>query len=201
MSYDDAQEAAGAIRRARAASNEGFAAQDPQAIAQHWLPGMLVTQATLGEHTLGADANVAMLAEMFATRADVNYQRTPTRVAPALRVGFSAEEGRWEGSWRDADGRSAGKSGVYFAQWQAQPNSGGWLLRSEVFVPVAASAEPGAAEAERQIRQHRAASNAAILAHDIEGIVEHWLPDVHVTHSSGDVIGGADANRQMFAES
>ena len=52
------------------------------------------------------------------------------------------------------------------------------------------AAEPGAAEAERQIRQHRAASNAAILAHDIEGIVEHWLPDVHVTHSSGDVIGG-----------
>ena len=92
----DAQAAASAaICAAREESNRGFAAHDVGPIALHWLPGMLVTQATLGEHTVSAAANAAMLTEMFATRDHVLYCRTPVRVHASPQLGVAAEEGRW----------------------------------------------------------------------------------------------------------
>lgn len=134
----DAQAAASAaICAAREESNRGFAAHDVGPIALHWLPGMLVTQATLGEHTVSAAANAAMLTEMFATRDHVLYCRTPVRVHASPQLGVAAEEGRWEGSWLDANGARQGKSGVYFAQWRLQLDSARWLLNAEVFIPVA----------------------------------------------------------------
>jgi|EP01046_Picozoa_sp_COSAG06_P022511 ketosteroid isomerase-like protein len=193
--------AAAAIFAARAESNVGFTSHDVEPIKNQWLPTMLVTQATLGEHTLGASANAEMLADMFATRDQVLYSRTPTRVTASTQLEMAAEMGRWQGRWLDADGASQGKSGVYFAQWRLQPGSTLWLLNAEVFVPVAPAPSTGDVAAEAAIRTARASSNAAIKAHDIDGIAAHWLPDVHVTHSNGSILSGAAANREMFAES
>ena len=196
--------ATSAIRAARQESNIGFETHDVAPIARHWLPGMLVTQATLGEHTVSAPANAAMLTEMFATRDRVLYCRTPDRIQASSQLGMAAEQGHWEGSWLDADGVRQGKSGVYFAQWRLQPDSARWLINAEVFVPVSPAPSPNDAVAESAVRQARARSNAAFALQDIDAIAEHWLPEVHVTHSNGNVIGGVAANcatlSKMFAE-
>lgn len=44
----------------------------------------------------------------------------------------------------------------------------------------------------------RARSNAAIAAHDIEGIAREWMPDVHVVSSTGTQNAGIDANAQSM---
>ena len=190
--------ATAAIAAARADSNAGFTAHDVAPIKSHWLPTMVVTQATLGEHTKTAAANAAMLGEMFATRQGVRYERSPARIDANPALEMASEQGEWRGSWIDSAGSSQGKAGLYFAQWRLQPASGGWLLNAEVFAPVSSAPSPGDAAAEAAIRAARLASNAAILAHDGEGVATHWLPGVHVTHSNGDLLSGAAANKAMF---
>ena len=110
------------IRELRADSNAGFDSHDAERIASHWLPDMVVTQATLGEHTVGAATNRAMLQDMFGERPDVVYTRTPTEVVASPEVGFASEEGRWLGRWSgtaargETAGAPMGRGGVYFAQ-------------------------------------------------------------------------------------
>ena len=74
---------------------------DAGQVAAHWLPTVLVTQATLGEHTRGASTNRVMLEDMFVDRPDVLYVRTPQHIvaAPEAGSGFASEEGRWLGTW------------------------------------------------------------------------------------------------------
>ena len=192
------------IRELRADSNAGFDSHDAERIASHWLPTMVVTQATLGEHTVGAATNRAMLQDMFEERPDVVYTRTPTELVVSPEVGFASEEGRWLGRWSGTAerGETAGapmrRGGVYFAQWQWAAGAGGaprWLLKSEVFAPVAADSgheadEAAASEAEEQIRRRRAESCRAIADYDVDGIASHWLPEVCVTNSDGSTSGG-----------
>ncbi len=45
-----------------------------------------------------------------------------------------------------------------------------------------------------EIRAARARSNAAIAAHDTGAIAHEWMPDLHVTASTGSRTAGADAN-------
>lgn len=199
----DSDEAARAIRRARADSNAGFAARDTAQIASHWLPTVLVTQATLGEHTRGAEDNSRMLEGMFEQRPDALYVRTPHTVvaSPEAGSGFASEEGRWLGTWTgvasrgEPVGATMRKGGVYFAQWQLQPD-GRWLLQAEVYTPVpgdyieghvAGVAEEAVVE---EIRRHRAASCRAVAAHSNADIASHWLPNIIVTNSDGSIAGG-----------
>jgi ketosteroid isomerase-like protein len=47
----------------------------------------------------------------------------------------------------------------------------------------------------------RARSNAAIAAHDTAAILREWMPDIHVSASTGSQTAGADANaRAMQAQ-
>ena len=196
------------IRELRADSNAGFDSHDAERIASHWRPDMVVTQATLGEHTVGAATNRAMLQDMFEERPDVVYTRTPTEVVVSPEVGFASEEGRWLGRWSGTAvrGEPAGapmrRGGVYFAQWQWAAGAGGaprWLLKSEVFVPVAADSgheadAAAASEVEEEIRRCRAESCRAVAVHDMDGIASHWLPEVCVTYSDGSTaVGEIDA--------
>ncbi len=50
------------------------------------------------------------------------------------------------------------------------------------------------------IRALRAQSNAAIVAHDAEGVVAIMAPDVTVAVAGGPVLRGLEANRAAFAE-
>eukprot|EP01052_Picozoa_sp_SAG31_P057047 SAG31_NODE_16669_length_700_cov_1.519135_1_plen_103_part_10 len=89
------------ILQLRDDSNRGFAEHDAERISKHWLASMVVTQATAGEHTVGSDANRAMLERMFSERPDVLYIRTSTSVVVAspTEEGKAIEEGRWVGTW------------------------------------------------------------------------------------------------------
>src|SRR5687768_14057034 len=53
---------------------------------------------------------------------------------------------------------------------------------------------------ERVIRETRARSNAAIAAHDLDGIAEAWMPDVHVVSSTSAQTAGSQGNRQRMAQ-
>jgi RimJ/RimL family protein N-acetyltransferase len=194
------------IQRARADSNAGFVSHNVEQIAAHWLPGVVVTQATLGEHTRGAKANRQMLLEMFEDRPDVVYQRHPSEVKVSLEIGFASEEGRWHGQWTGPRGDTLTKSGVYFAQWirqQQSDNAPLWLLNAEVYAPVSDGVVHAAQteSVKEEVRLRRASSNHAIATHDIDAIVRCWLPSgVCITHSTGDVTVGLEANRALFEQ-
>lgn len=57
-----------------------------------------------------------------------------------------------------------------------------------------------ASENERLIRETRARSNAAIAAHDLDGIADAWLPDVNVVSSTSAQTVGSQGNRQSLAQ-
>ncbi|MEZ5293904.1 MAG: nuclear transport factor 2 family protein [Vicinamibacterales bacterium] len=79
-----------------------------------------------------------------------------------------------------------------------------WLTVSGLLAaPVAAvlgvaSAQPPDDAA--AIRAARAASNAAIAAHDVAGIARHWLPDVHIVTSTSTQGTGPEVNGQRMAQ-
>lgn len=71
--------------------------------------------------------------------------------------------------------------------------------------PVAAALAVAAGQAappddQGAIRAARAASNAAIAAHDVAGIERHWLPDVHIVTSTGAQGTGRDVNGTRMAQ-
>ena len=67
-------------------------------------------------------------------------------------------------------------------------------LLSTLVAPMAAQSD------EQQIREARARSNAAIAAHDIDGIAAVWMEDVHVVTSTGTGAVGRCVNRARFAD-
>lgn len=50
------------------------------------------------------------------------------------------------------------------------------------------------------IRAARAASNAAIAAHDVAGIARHWRPDVHIVTSTSAQGSGATVNGDRMTQ-
>lgn len=56
------------------------------------------------------------------------------------------------------------------------------------------------ADAAAQIRAARAASNAAIAAHDVPGIAGHWFDDVHIVTSTSAQGTGREANAARMAQ-
>lgn len=56
------------------------------------------------------------------------------------------------------------------------------------------------ADAEAQIRAARAASNAAIAAHDVPGIARHWLADVHIVTSTSAQGRGREDNAARMSQ-
>jgi ketosteroid isomerase-like protein len=64
---------------------------------------------------------------------------------------------------------------------------------------LGANAQPSAGH-EAAIRAARAQSNGAIARHDVPGIVQHWLPDVHIVTSTSAQATGRDANGDRMAQ-
>jgi ketosteroid isomerase-like protein len=56
-----------------------------------------------------------------------------------------------------------------------------------------------AQEDESAIRAARARSNAAIAAHDLDGLARVWMENVHVVTSTGAQEAGRERNRASFA--
>jgi uncharacterized protein (TIGR02246 family) len=72
-------------------------------------------------------------------------------------------------------------------------------LLALVICGVARPAMLAQATDEQTIRAARARSNAAIAAHDLDGIARVWMDDVHVVTSTSAQGAGRDENRQRMA--
>jgi ketosteroid isomerase-like protein len=53
---------------------------------------------------------------------------------------------------------------------------------------------------ERLIREARAANNRAIAAHDADAMAGQWMPNFHITSSTGTLRGGREENRASLAQ-
>ena len=77
------------------------------------------------------------------------------------------------------------------------PVISGWLLVTMLGVT---GAYAQAAGDEKQIRDARARSNAAIAAHDPPAIAQAWMEDLHVTSSTSAQTNGRAANQERMAQ-
>ncbi|HSR14412.1 MAG TPA: nuclear transport factor 2 family protein [Gemmatimonadales bacterium] len=120
------------IRAARAASNRAIAAHDADALAVTWMEDYHITPST-SDLLAGREANRRLFVELFRSRPDVVYVRTPDSVAVNRSWAVAAEQGHWTGQWTQA-GASIRIGGSYYAQWRK--SDGRWLIQAEVFVPT-----------------------------------------------------------------
>jgi uncharacterized protein (TIGR02246 family) len=72
-------------------------------------------------------------------------------------------------------------------------------LAAALTVTFVASVLSSPSADEALIRAARARSNAAIAAHDLDGIARVWMPDVHVVSSTSAQGAGRDENRARMA--
>ena len=119
-----------AIRGARDRSNRAIAAHDLAGVASVWLPEYHSVASTNAQ-AHGRDSARANFARYFATRPDVVYRREPTAITVNAAWGQAGENGRWTGSWTQADGVTR-VGGIYFAKWKKV--DGAWMLLAETFV-------------------------------------------------------------------
>ena len=123
----------GAIRAARAQSNQAIAAHDVAGIARHWLPAVHIVTSTSSQGS-GKGVNGQRMADQFTRRPDTVYVRTPSLVDVFAAWNVASERGEWTGRWTEPDGVVQVR-GTYLAQWRKV--NGTWLIQAEVFVPTA----------------------------------------------------------------
>jgi hypothetical protein len=118
------------IRIARRASNQAIARHDTIALARVFAPEFVSISST-NARSIGADSARSRYAQLFKTRRDVVFIRTPDSIAVNYMWGQAAESGRWTGRWTQIDGVT-NVGGSYFAKWVKRGDH--WLLLSETFV-------------------------------------------------------------------
>jgi ketosteroid isomerase-like protein len=119
-----------AIRSVRARNNAAIAAHDVKAMAEAWLPDY-VGVTSRNARDVGRDAARDSYAELIRTRPEVVFVRTPTAVTVNTQWLQAAENGRWTGTWKAADG-PVRVGGIYFAKWLK--TNGEWKILTETFV-------------------------------------------------------------------
>lgn len=125
----DARDAAD-IRAVRARNNQAIAAHDTIALSEAWLPEFWLVSSTNAQ-TAGRDVARSRFAQLFATRRDLIYVRTPDSVVVNSGWGQAAEYGTWTGRWTQADGLTQ-VGGRYFAKWRKVEQR--WMLLAETYV-------------------------------------------------------------------
>lgn len=123
------------IRVARARSNRAIAAHDLDSAAVLWSPDYVGVSST-NSRAIGRDAERALLAQLFASRPDAVYVRTPASITVNVAWGQAGESGRWSGKWSGANGVTR-VGGTYFAKWTK--SSGAWTIVAETFVQTSCS--------------------------------------------------------------
>lgn len=123
------------IRAARGHSNRAIAAHDTAALASVWLPEFHMVSST-NVQSPGRAAAVARFADLFASRPDVIFVRTPSTITVNRQWGQAAEQGRWTGRWTQDDGVTR-VGGIYFAKWKKAADE--WKLLAETFVQTTCS--------------------------------------------------------------
>lgn len=121
-----------AIRAERAASNAAIARRDAVGTASSMVAAYRVLPAG-APATVSRDSMVATLERQFADPAMLGYVRTPITIDISVTAPTAAEQGRWVGRRRRADGIQE-TSGTYYAAWRKTPE--GWRLQTETFVAL-----------------------------------------------------------------
>jgi ketosteroid isomerase-like protein len=122
-----------AVREARVAQNRVIVMGDLASVERFWTEDVTVRRA-LGIPVTGrAEARKAF--EFIGARDSVIvYQRATTGVEISRAWPLAFETGTWSGQLRDTLGPVV-ISGRFAAQWVKR--DGRWLIRSEIFVPLA----------------------------------------------------------------
>ena len=120
------------IRAARAAQNDAIASNDLDRAATFWTEDVTVRRA-LGQALSGRAAARQALAPPQAPARRIVYRRLTAAVEAGAQWPLAFETGTWEGHLDSADGPVV-VGGRFSAQWVKR--SGGWLIRSEVFVAL-----------------------------------------------------------------
>lgn len=123
------------VRSERAKSNAAIAAHDTTGLSSVFLPDY-VSVASANVQSTGRDAGRARYAQLFKSRPDVVFVRTPDSIAVNTLWGQAAESGHWTGRWTQPDGVT-NVGGSYFAKWRKV--DGHWMLLAEVFVQLSCS--------------------------------------------------------------
>lgn len=120
------------IRSARASFNAAIARRDVAAIVSFLDDDYQITT-SLGEMFRGRDSEAETWADLFASREELIYVRSPETVRISEAYPLAAESGNWTGSWSTANG-TVRTGGSYAAMWRRV--DGEWKVRSELFVAL-----------------------------------------------------------------
>ncbi len=136
-----AEDAAAAVRAARAAYNAAIVAHDVAGVRAAFVDAYVGIAGSGGEVISGGDAMAAYFGRSFANPDFITYVRTPDVVTAAVPADRVMERGHWLGRFRRPGGETR-LSGEYLAVWVPTPT--GWRLRSESFVTLARDDGPAA---------------------------------------------------------
>jgi ketosteroid isomerase-like protein len=122
----------GQIRDVRAAYNDAIARHDVPDIISFFDEEYQITT-SLGQLSQDRDGEAADWRELFASRQDLLYVRSPESIEISEDYPLAAEIGTWVGTWSTNQGpvRTGGR---YTAMWRQV--DGTWKVRSELFVAL-----------------------------------------------------------------
>ena len=123
------------IRSVREFSNQSIERKDTAALASVWTIDYHVITSRNFEVS-GRAANRDRFFNEFSSKPDVIYIRTPQSIEVFDKWNMASETGTWVGRWTDMDVHVE-VTGTYFAIWHHV--DGTWLIRAELFVPLACS--------------------------------------------------------------
>ena len=120
------------IRIERARYNDAIEDHDVPGIVS-FLDGEYQITTSLGQLSQGRDNDADSWEQLFASREDVLYVRTPEAIEVSKDYPLAAEVGTWVGTWSTVDGpvRTGGR---FAAMWRKA--DGMWKVRSELFVAL-----------------------------------------------------------------
>jgi len=122
----------GAIRSARATSNQAIADHDAEAIASFWDKEYVIAISS-GDLEYGPEVAKESFAQHFAEIPDVVYVRTPNEIIVSKNYPLAWEQGNWVGTMTNEKGYLK-KGGTYASGWRKV--DGVWKIRSELFVAI-----------------------------------------------------------------
>lgn len=120
------------IRLTREVSNKAIEDHDTTALGNT----LAVDYHVITSRNAESSGRGVMLRRFASDAPDVIYVRTPEVIRVFSEWKMASESGNWVGRWTAGEDKIE-LSGAYFAKWHKV--DGRWLIRAEVFVPLACS--------------------------------------------------------------
>src|SRR6267154_2430569 len=116
------------IRDLRKASNLALAKKDVDGLSKFWLHDFVQVRGN-GTYLAGKDTIIKVWKDMFRTKPETSFIRTPTQVMISdVDATMAWEQGTWQGI------NTYSKGGSYSAMWRKK--DGEWKIQAELFVAL-----------------------------------------------------------------